>query len=214
MRSCMKAIGVGMFIVVAAVAGWFARDDISRFVSGLGGADSDSAAAASAISGRELARQVDAKVVALGQGEHDEVMLSVEELDAWVRYGLEGFFPGYISEVSVAIEEQRLVLSGLVAMKEVPGIEELGPAVAFFGDTAAVLVRGKLDGLGVGQGVFYVDDVQVGLLPLPDGVRDRLLAEIKTGVEADVPGNAVAFVLPRFVTDVGVREDRVFLRRE
>jgi hypothetical protein len=210
----MTAIGVGMFIVAAAIAGWFARDDIARFVSGLRGADSDSAAVASPASGRELARQVDAKVIALGQGEHEEVLLSVEELDAWVRYGLEGFFPGYISDVSVAIEEQRLVLSGLVAMKEVPRIEELGPAVAFFGDTAAVLVRGRLDGLGVGQGVFFVDEVQVGLLPLPDGVRDRLLAEIKTGVEADVPSNAVAFVLPRFVTDVGVREDRVFLRRE
>jgi hypothetical protein len=210
----MKAIGVGMFIVAVAVAGWFARHDIARFVSGLRGAESDSVAVASATDGRELARQVEAKVIALGQNEHDEIMLSVEELDAWVRYRLEGFFPGYISDVSFAIEEQTLVLSGLVAMKEVPRIEELGPAVAFFGDTAAVLARGRLDGIGVGQGVFYVDNVQVGLLPLPDGVRDRLLAEIKTGVEADVPSNAVAFLLPRFVTDVGVREDRVFLRRE
>jgi hypothetical protein len=210
----MKVVGVGVFIAGAAAAAWFARDDIAGFVAGLRDADSDSAAVASATDGRELARQVEARVVALGQGEHDEIMLSVEELDAWVRYGLEGYFPGYLSDVSVAIEEQRLVLSGLVAMKEVPRIDELGPAVAFFGDTAAVLVRGKVDGLGAGQGVFFVDDVQVGLLPLPDGIRDRLLAEIKTGVEADVPSNAVAFLLPGFVTDVGVREDRVFLRRE
>jgi hypothetical protein len=90
----------------------------------------------------------------------------------------------------------------------------MGPAVMLFGDTALVVVRGELDGLAKGWGLYLVDEVKVGLVPLPDAMRDRLLAELKGGAQEGVPSNAVAFLLPDFVTDIGVREDRVYLRRE
>ena len=209
MRSCATAVGIGAVVVAVGLAGWLARDDIVRFVSGRGGELENAATA-----GPDLAREVEAKVVALGQSEGREATLSTAELDSWIRYGLEGFFPSYISDVTTAIEEQRLVLSGRVALKEVPDIERMGPAVMFFGDTALVVVRGELDGLANGWGIFYVDEVKVGLVPLPDAMRDQLLARLKGGAQEGVPSNAVAFMLPDFVTDIGVREDRVVLRRE
>jgi len=212
MRSCLVLFAIGGLVVALAVAGWLARDDVVRFVSGRGG-DADSAAAAVVVS-PELAREVEAKVIALGQGEGSETTLSSEELNAWMRYRLEGFFPSYVSNVSTAIEDQRLVLSGRVALKEVPDIEQMGPAVMLFGDTALVVVRGELDGLAAGRGIYYVDEVRVGLVPLPDAMRDQLLARLKGGAQPGVPSNAVAFLLPDFVADVGVRDDRVFLRRE
>lgn len=213
MRSCAAAVGIGAIVAGLALVGWLARDDIVRFVSGSGSAAADSTAMAAA-TGRELAREVEAKVIALGQGEGGETTLSTDELDAWIRYRLKGFFPSYVSDVSTAIEGQRLVLSGRVALKEVPDIEKMGPAVMLFGDTAMVVARGELDGLTEGRGIYYVDEVRVGVVPLPNAMRDQLLARLKGGEQADVPANAVAFLLPDFVTDVGVREDRVFLRRE
>ncbi len=209
MRSCATAVGIGAVVVAVGLAGWLARDDIVRFVSGRGGELENARTP-----GPELAREVEAKVVALGQSEGSEATLSTAELDAWIRYGLEGFFPSYISDVTTAIEEQRLVLSGRVALKEVPDIEQMGPAVMLFGDTALVVVRGELDGLAKGWGIFYVDEVKVGLVPLPDAMRDQLLARLKGGAQEGVPSHAVAFLLPDFVTDIGVREDRVVLRRE
>jgi hypothetical protein len=52
----------------------------------------------------------------------------------------------------------------------------------------------------------------VGALPLPTAMRDQLLAQLKGGARGDLPTNAVAFELPQFVTDVGVREDLIFLK--
>ena len=209
MRSCATAVGIGAVVVAVALGGWLARDEIVRFVSGRSG-DADE----TMVAGPELARAVEAKVVALGQRERGETALSTAELDAWIRYGLEGYFPSYVSDVTTAIEEQQLVLSGRVALKEVPDIEQMGPAVMLFGDTALVAVRGELDGLTRGWGIYYVDEVKVGVVPLPDAMRDQLLLQLKGGAQEGVPGNAVAFMLPDFVTDIGVREDRVFLRRE
>lgn len=212
MRSCAVLSAIGGIVVALAVAGWLTRDDVVRFVSGRG-READSAAAAVGAT-PELAREVEAKVIALGQREGSETTLTSEELDAWIRYRLEGFFPSYVSDVSTAIEDQRLVLSGRVALKEVPDIEQMGPAAMLFGDTALVVVRGELDGLATGRGIYYVDEVRVGVVPLPDAMRDQLLARLKGGAQPGVPNNAVAFLLPDFVSDVGVREDRVFLRRE
>ncbi|MGD2151715.1 MAG: hypothetical protein PVG79_00515 [Gemmatimonadales bacterium] len=211
MRSCLKLIGCGTLLVAALVAGWLARHEIASYVSGVvGRGDAPKEAAAS--SAPELARRVDDKVVALGQGELDEAVLDTDELNAWIEYGLRGFFPSYISDVRAAIEEEMLVLAGRVALQEVPGIERMGPWVAFLGDTAAVSFSGRLDGLRPGAGVYFVDEVQVGALPLPDAMRDQLLAQLKGGSSGDLPVNAVAFELPPFVTDLGVREHYVYLR--
>jgi len=211
MRSCLKLIGCGTLLIAGLVAGWLARDEIASYVSAVVGR-SDAPTEAAASSAPELARRVDDKIVALGQGELDEAVLDADELNAWIEYGLRGFFPSYISDVTAAIEEEKLVLAGRVALQEVEGIERMGPWVAFLGDTAAVSFSGRLDGLRPGAGIYFVDDIQVGALPLPGAMRDQLMLQLKGGSGGDLPANAVAFELPRFVTDVGVREHYVYLR--
>jgi hypothetical protein len=211
MRSCLKLIGCGTLLVAGLVAGWLARDEIASYVSAvIGRGEAPMEAAASGAP--ELARRADDKIVALGQGELDEAVLDTDELNAWIEYGLRGFFPSYVSDVTAAIEEEQLVLAGRVALQEVPGIERMGPWVSFLGDTARVTFSGRLDGLRPGAGIYFVDEVQVGALPLPGAMRDQLLAQLKGGSNGDLPANAVAFPLPNFVADIGVREGRVFLR--
>lgn len=213
MRSCLAAVGVGALILVVAAVGWLARDEISGFVSGIVNRGEKTEAVELAAPGSpEMARQAEAKIVALGQGELDEAELSGAELDSWVRHGLKGYFPTYISDLTAGIEEERLVLDGRVAVKEIPGIERLGPAAALFGDTAAVRVKGRPDGLGPGRGLFYVEAVQIGLVPLPDVMRDQLVSQLKGGQGGDLPANVVVFELPKFVTDIGVRGEHVVFR--
>ncbi|UCC73078.1 MAG: hypothetical protein JSV86_00505 [Gemmatimonadota bacterium] len=211
MRSCVTLVGCGTLLVAGLAVGWFARDEIAGYVSKIVDRG-DTAVEAAVAPGPAVARRVEDKIVALGQGEIDEATLDAEELNAWIEHGLEGYFPSYISDVVAAIEEERLVLAGRVALKEVPGIEELGSWVAFLGDTARVSIRGRLDGLWPGAGVYFVDEMQVGALRLPDAMRDQLLAQLKRGSTGDLPTNALAFELPAFVTDAGVREDHVFFR--
>ncbi len=211
MRSCFKLIGCGALLVAGVVAGWLARDEIASYVSAVFDRDESPLEAASS-NLPDLARRAEDKIVALGQGELDEATLDADELNAWIEYGLKGYFPSYVSDVAAAIEEEKLVLAGRVALQEVPGIEGLGTWVAFLGDTASVSFSGRLDGLRPGAGVYFIEDVQVGALPLPGAMRDQLIMQVKGGAMGDLPANAVAFELPQFVTDVGVREDLVFLR--
>lgn len=211
MRSCFKLIGCGTLLVAGVVAGWLARDEIATYVSAVVGRSEAPLEAASSHP-PDLARRAEEKIVALGQGELDEATLDADELNAWIEYGLRGFFPSYVSDVAATIEEERLVLAGRVALQEVPGIDGLGTWVALLGDTARVSFGGRLDGLRPGTGIYTVDDVQVGALPLPAAMRDQLLAQLKRGSNGDLPANVVAFELPRFVTDIGVREDQIVLR--
>jgi hypothetical protein len=213
MRSCISAVAFGALLLVGlAILGWFNRDEIVDFVTGFG-EESDTRVESEAPADPSLARRAEAKIISLGQGDSQEITLDVEELNGWVTGGLAGYFPEYISGISAAIEEELLVLNGDVAIRSVPGIEELGPMVAFLGDTANVTLRGRLDGLGPGRGVYFIDVVQIGMLPLPESARDELMKQIKGNTNDGLPDNAVVILLPQFVVDIGLRGDVVFLRK-
>jgi hypothetical protein len=212
MRSVRWLAGMGV-LVVALAAGWLARDELAAFVSRATGKEDAATETMPAAdeAPASLAREVDEKVIALGQGKLSEVTLDADQVSAWIG-SMQGFIPTYVSDVSAAIEEERLVLSGRVAVREVPGAERLGPVAALFGDTASVTLRGRLDGLQPGWGLLYVEVLEVGVVPLPEAMRDNLLSQLKGDAADGLPRNALPFQLPDFVTDVGVRGDSVFLR--
>ncbi len=211
LRSCASLIGLGLLVALLAV-GWLARDEIVSFVSRI---SNDDETAVEAPTGEAddalLARQVEAKVIALGQGDLGEVALDADQVSAWIG-SMHGFLPAYVSDVSAALEEERLVLSGRVAIDDVPGSERLGPVTTLLGDTVPVTFRGLLDGLQPGWGVMYVEVLQIGVIPVPDAVRDDVLSQMKGDGASGLPTNAVPFQLPSFVTDVGVRGDSVILK--
>ncbi|NIR44126.1 MAG: hypothetical protein GWN99_06370 [Gemmatimonadetes bacterium] len=213
-RGCASMVGCAVLVVAALVAGWFARDEIEEFArsasSRVFDAQPDTVELAESI-GADLARRVDEKVIALGQGAAREITLGSDELTAWIHHRLRGFFPSFISDVRASVKAEELELAGRVATAALPR-DRLGTAANFLPDTAEVSAAGRLDGLELGRGVYYIETVQIGALPLPDAWRDDLLTELKGGVDADLPANAVSFELPPFVTDIGVREGAVVLR--
>ncbi len=211
MRSCTSLIGCATILIVALVIGWIAHDDIARIASRVrgGGANRFELAASS---GEDAASRAEAKIVSLGQDQTGQITLTPEELEGWVRYRLQGLFPQFLSDVVARIDDQEnLVLAGHVLVDQVPGVERFGPAAYLLGDTAAVVVRGRLDSLKPGRGVLYVEALQIGPVPLPDRLRVELLAQMG-GSSEELPANAVAFELPEFVTDIGVRGGQIFLR--
>ncbi len=211
MRSCLAVIAAVTLIVLLTV-GWLTRDRLGELISSVTGRGETEVEAP--LTTEQLARQAENKVVALGQGELEEARLTVDELNSWIEYGLKRFFPTFLSEVTMGLaDEERVALSGRVATREVPGIERMGPFAMFMGDTADVQVRGRVDGLAPGRGVFYIDEVQVGALTLPEALRDQLLAQLRGGGRSTLPANSVGFELPKFVGDVAVREDGIVLRR-
>jgi len=213
MRSCIAVIGAATFVLVGAIAAWFYRDDLGRLASdivpGL-----RAPAESVAVAGPELARRVEEKIIALGQGDVIETSLSEEELNGWITHGLQGFFPSFLTGVSADLSQEDIIgLSGRVIVREVPGIERLGPMLAFLGDTADVSASGSVDGLEPGRAVFTVESVRVGALPLPERMRDQLLAAIRGGSSAGEAVNEVAFQVPAFVVDLALRDGELVLRR-
>jgi hypothetical protein len=209
-------IGSALLLVVLLVVGWIYRGDIERAARGVSARFFDRDQQTVELAGAtppELAAQAERKIIRLGQGEAEEITLTAEELSGWIEHRLVGYFPKYISDVTASVENGGLALEGLVATKSVPGLERLGAAAALLPDTAEVKTIGRIDGLEPGRGVYYIESLHIGSLPLPDAWRDDLLAEVKAGADSELPVNAVIFELPPFVTDIGIREDVVFLRR-
>ncbi len=208
-------IGSAILVVVLLIVGWVYRDNVMEYARGASSRFFDRDDATVELAGGsslDLARQAEQKIISLGQGATYEITLSSEELTAWIEHRLAGFFPEYISDVTASVSDEQVRLTGRVATKSVPGLERLGPAASFLPDTAAVSTSGRLDGLETGRGVYYIETLQIGALPLPDAWRDDLITEIKGASDDGLPANAVAFELPPFVTDVGVRDELVFLR--
>lgn len=215
LRGCFSMVVATILVVAVLVVGFLKRDELTEFARGAAAKVLDRQEETVELAGAtapELARQAEQKVIALGQGDSEEVTLSSEELSGWIQHRLAGFFPDYISDVRAAIDEERLNLSGRVATASIPGLEQLGPAASFLPDTAEISTVGRLDGLELGRGVYYIETLQIGALPLPDAWRDDVLAKLKGEADGGLQVNAVAFDLPPFVSDIGVREGRVFLR--
>ncbi|MEE9155203.1 MAG: hypothetical protein V3U38_01050 [Gemmatimonadota bacterium] len=211
-RSCISSLGWGALVVALAIVGWIKRDELVHALERARGGPRIEAAA-DEVTGPELARQAENKIVALGQGEMVEAVFSAEELDSWIRYSLAGYFPEFVDDVGAEIDEQqRLVLSGDVAIIEIPGLERLGLVASLVGDTARVRVRGRVDGFSPGRGIYYVDDIQIGPLPLPAELRDYVIANLSEEASDIAPKGALSFELPLFVSDVAIRDGRLHVR--
>ena len=95
-RGCASSVGCAVLVVAALVAGWLARDEIREFARSASSRVFDTrpdTVELAESTGAELARRVDDKVIALGQGATNEITLDSEELTSWIRHRLQGFFP-------------------------------------------------------------------------------------------------------------------------
>ena len=206
MRGCLAQVGCLSLVVGAGVALWLARDPTSALVRGWLGRPAATVVVAIA---PEVADSAESKVRRLEPGR--ELRLSFAEVQSWVTYRVEPALPDYVRDVRVALEDSRLRLDARIETRRVPGAESAGPLVELVGDTAEVTVVGRLDGVGAGRGAYFVERAFVGGLPVPDPLRNRLLAPLRRGARG-LPPHAVPFPLPPPAWDIAVREGALVLR--
>ena len=210
-RGCLAQIGCLTVLVGAGAVLWLAREPaafaVRRWIGGPGGPGEPVPVVVRVE--REVAESVEERLAALG--ERGAVRFDASEVQSWVTYQVEPWLPDYIHDVRVTLLESSLRIDARVETRRVPGIEALGPIIDLVGDTAEVTALGDVDGVGAGRGAVFVERMLVGTVPLPDRVRDRLLAPIRVDAEG-LAANAVPFPLPPPAWDVAVRDGGLVLR--
>lgn len=210
-RGCLAQIGCLTVLAAVGVVLWLAREPAGFAVRRWIGSPAESGQPAPIVVRveREVAESVEERLKALGK--RGEVRFDVSEVQSWITYQVEPWLPDYVHDLRVTLLESSLRLDARVETRRVPGIEALGPLIDLVGDTAEVIALGDVDGVGAGRGAVFVERMLVGAVPLPDPVRDRLLAPIR--VDADgLPPNVVPFPLPPPAWDVAVRGGTLVLR--
>lgn len=207
-RGCLAQIGCLSVIGAAAVLLWLVREPAWEAAKAWLGRPAAPPAAVVRVA-PDVADSAEAKVAALRPD--GEVRLTASEAQSWVTYRVEPVLPDYVRDLRVALLDSQLQLDARVETRRVPGVEAAGPFADLVGDTAEVTVVGRVDGVGGGRGAFFVERAFVGGVPLPNPVRDRLLAPLRVGAD-DLPPNALAFPLPPPAWDVAVRDGVLILR--
>ncbi len=208
-RGCLAQVGCLSLVLGAAVVAWLLREPAGHAVQRWLGPPGPPAPVVIRVA-PEVADSAEKKVGRL-RGD-SEVVWTLAEAQSWVTYRVEPALPDYVDDVRVTFLESALRLSARVEARRVPGADALGPIAELVGDTAEVDVVGRLDGVGAGRGVLFVDRVLVSGVPLPDPVRDRLLAPLRSSRDEGLPPHALAFPLPRPAWDVAVRDGQLVMR--
>lgn len=215
MRGCLAQIGCLTVLVLLAIAAWIFREPLMERARRLlgGPVRLEPMVVGSA---PEVADSVELKVRRLvreGPAER-EMRFTLSEVQSWVKYRLEPVLPSYVHDLRVAFGEEDLEVGARVEARRIPRMmESLGPIAGFLGDTTDVRLVGRVDGIGRGQGAFFVDRLYVAGVPLPDPVRDRLLAAVRgRATDSGLPPHAIAFPLPPGVFDIAVRERALIVR--
>lgn len=212
-RTCLAQIGCLTVAVAVGVVLWIAREPaeyaVRRWIDLREDAAQPEPAPAVVRVERDVAETADEKLKSLA--DKTEVRFTTPEVQGWVTEQVVPWLPDYVKDVRLTLLESEVQLDARVETRRVPGIEGLGKIAGLIGDTAEVSAFGGVDGVGAGRGAFFVDRMTVNGLPLPDPVRDRLLAPLR--VDADrLPANAVPFPLPPPAWDIAVRGGALVMR--
>lgn len=213
-RGCLAQIGCLTLVIAIAIAAWVFRGPLLERAQRLLGRPARLAPVVVRVES-EVADSVESKVRRFLRPAPPvgELWFTASEVQSWVKYRVEPALPSYVHDLRVALAEADLSVEARVETRRVPRIEALGRIAGFLADTTDVRIVGRLDGIGRGRGALFVDRLYVAGVPLPDPVRDRLLAAL-LGRSADprLPPHAIAFPLPAGVIDIAVREGAVVVR--
>lgn len=211
-RGCLAKIGCLGVAAAVGLALWIAREParyaVRRWVAPREEAAQPDPPVVTRIE-RDETESADEKLASLA--ERGEARFTEAEVQGWVTQQVKPWLPDYVKDVRLTLLESQVQLDARVETRRVPGIEKVGAIADVIGDTADVATIGTVDGVGAGRGAFFVERMTVGGIPLPDPVRDRLLAPLR--VDADrLPANAVPFPLPPPAWDIGVRGGALVMR--
>ena len=144
----------------------------------------------------ELADSVLARVQEFRQGEEPRMALGGREVTSVLRYALPGLIPSGVRDVTVELEEGRVLLSAQVVLSSFPALPDLGPVLGILPDTLAVVVHASLMPFGEEEVALLVQGVEASRIPIPRRLIPEILEAIGRVERPGLPPEALAVPLP------------------
>jgi hypothetical protein len=197
-------VAASLVLIVALAAGWFFRDDLSRFGRRqLGLAEPPSPIGFAEAGGAARAR---VRMDSLQRAGVDSVIIAPAELASLVAEELQRTAAGAPDSVSVELRDREVAIRGQVSTDPIPAAlrEILGGVL---NPREEVELAGPLGLQRAGVGEFEVRRVRVKGFPVPREMLDRLIGRY-------VPrrsGAAVLFDVPAHITGIRVTPRGVIL---
>ena len=141
------------------------------------------------------------------------VFLSLHGADiaSHVVYGATRVLPSFADSAEAAVIDDRLVIRGMVPLREIGGAGALGPFASMLGDREPVEISGRIRIIAPGQAELTVAEMKVRDFRLPPGLIPRLLRPGGAAPPGRVSENGITVTLPPHVGDVRLADGRVTL---
>ncbi len=158
-----------------------------------------------------LAQIAEAKLENLKNGQAQSVAFSQEELQSLLQYRFVQLLPAFVDSPYIELDDDRIKVTALVPVENLPSLGELGDAAAFLPDTTEVTMTGKLLPLDSGRVALAIDQVRAARIPLPQRLVPRALQSLGRKDEPGLPRDALALPLPPGAAAAYVRGDSLVL---
>lgn len=211
MFSCLGRLGCLLFLLIAGVFAYLARD---RWAPRVFGRHEPAPVTWEAVT-ETGAQRTGEDIASLGRPDGPAyVNVSAAELAslmvASAGYGL----PASLDSVQAAIDAETVRVRALVELDDIRGLDALGPLSGLLNKSERIEFTGTLSVLRPGLGEFRVASVRVGDLPLPRAAIPRLLSRLDASVRPEgVAPDGIAITIPDYIGDVRVARGQVTLYR-
>ncbi|MEX2280968.1 MAG: hypothetical protein WEE89_00605 [Gemmatimonadota bacterium] len=203
----MKRLLFLLVLVALGYAGWTQRGRVLSLL----GREPTNAAIEEIHASPALAQIAEAKLENLKAGHSQTVSLSQDELQSLLQYKFRQLLPAFVTSPVIELDGDRIKVSGMVPVENLPSLGELGDAAAFLPDTTEVSITGTLLPLNGGRVAIGIDQVSAARIPLPDRLVPRVLQRLGRKDEPGLPRDALAVPLPPGVAAAYVRSDSLVL---
>jgi len=201
---CLRRI-IGLAVLVAIVAfGWQYRAQLRAAWIAFRSADPVVAAGDHPAG---TPQGVEAKLLALENGEVERIALAQLELQGLIDSWSERILPPYVVGPKVEIRGGRIRLRFQVPTDRFPRADDIGEVLGFLPDTTDVTASGQLIPLRSHRVGVAIDEVTAARIPLPRGMIPAILHRLGRRDEPGLPPDAFGLDLPDGVTNAYIRGD-------
>jgi hypothetical protein len=208
---CIARLGCLMVLVIAAIVGWFTRDQWlpDRFRT-------HSAAATNAVwrpVTSDGAARTRAALDKLSQPRGQVFQtLPASDLASYAFAELSKRLPASADSVETMVSGESISVRANVRLADLGGSAALGALGAVLNDREKVELTGTFRVLKPGLAEFVVKDVKVRNFPVPRGMIPALVKRLDRGTRpAELADSALAVPIPRYVGDIRVANGKVTL---
>lgn len=204
---CLLRLGCLAILLIAGVVGWITKD---RWWPG---ARDEQAAVPTwqHLSPEGAERTADALERLQQPSGPVFVTLTGSDVASYVFHGAGQVLPSFTDSAEAAVLDDRLVVRGMVPLRELGGTGLLGPFAGMLGDREPMELSGRIRVLQPGQAELRVSDVKVRDFTLPAGLVPRLLKQVGFERPAGMSEDGIPVRLPEHVGDVRVADGRITL---